>query len=193
MIELSRTFLRTLVILCLGVASTANATIITATFNDNNEKLLGISSDWDVPSLPFTPGDAVDQPFEITNNTTDTWVDFHFRIANSPGESLKSVFFNLASGGFDGTAYEGPGTFTIVDPGPDAGQLLEVKNLVINPGDIFAFNLDIEDNGALFDYSLFGEPYLLSPSPVPEPSTIVLWSLGALAFAGLGLQRKRAA
>ena len=144
-------FLPSLVACCCVIALTesAKADPILVTYNAIQEQLLANSG-------AFPLNRAVDQVYELANNTGQTWTDFHFRLALAPGSQGTMLFPDVAFGAvpiaFDGTAYEGPGTYSF------AGgffQEINVINLNIPSGGNFNFNLDSSDFELTGTYNIF--------------------------------------
>ena len=96
----------------------------------------------------------------VTNDSTFVWTDYHIEISGSEGVSYVS---GSATSDVFNTIIESGGTIDFYAP-----------NSVPIGGDVtFEFDIIIPAGGFSFD---------ISQTPTPEPGTIVLLSLGALAL-----------
>lgn len=136
--------------------------------------------------LASTDGDFFDQAFELTNNSGEIWTDFHFNVREATGSF---GFIDVAAGGHDGTAYEGPGSYQI----SDAGRNLDVVGLNIPDGGLYSFSLDTDNFESLGAYTIYGTPSVdgQDGGVVPEPTTMLLVGSGLAGIAAFS--RKRAA
>ena len=175
---------------CLAMAQVAGAAMVT--YNDLNEQLL-YSNDG--------TSDIFDEPFDLTNNSGQTWTDFHLRIERFIEPNGPS-FIDIAAGGFDGMAYEGAGTYTLSSPGPNGGlgTVLDIIGLSIANASIYSFTLDVErfDDAVFGDlsYNIYGTPTVdgvVGNGAVPEPSTAMMLAIGLFGAAGYGWRRRREA
>ena len=120
-----------------------------------------------------------DEPFAITNNTGQTWIDFHVTLEGM-GDFGGYAFMRFADLGSDGIIYTGPGTATFADDNGDSMGYDEVMNLDglnVPDGSTLEFTADILGGAfpeGMTSFDIRGMP------TVPEPAT-----LGLLA-AGLG-------
>lgn len=139
--------------------------------------------------IAITDGDLFDQSFEITNATTQTWIDFHLEITAQPipgGPTAFGIFgfIDVAGGGHDGSAYEGPGTYTV--DVPVAGKRLDVIGISIAPGAVYTFSIDTDDFESIGAYGVVATA--TTGVGLPEPASVLLLAIG---LAGLGLFRRR--
>ena len=166
-------------ICAFSVCFTSPALSIPITFDTNDETLIA-----------FTDGDIFNQDFQITNNTNTIWTDFHFLIEGlegGRGATAQGVFgfVDIAGGGHDGTAYDGPGTYTA--DAPFLGKIVDVVGLNIGTGAVYEFTLDTDDGESFGDYWIWANPTTNGVS-VPEPTIMLLVGVGLL---GLGFMRRK--
>lgn len=172
----------------LGILGfTGPAHSITITYNDLSEQLLVDQHD-----------DLFDGQFDIVNNTGVAWTDFHLRVIEEiAGICAACPFFpefgGTPAGGYDGTAYEGPGTATVSN-GVNIADILDVVGLNIADGGTLSFLLDVENGELLGDWNLFGTPTTdgnnNNNNNVPEPGSLLLFAVGLIGLAIMSRRRK---
>ncbi|MCC7548718.1 MAG: hypothetical protein IT532_13210 [Burkholderiales bacterium] len=94
---------------------TGPAAAFSTTFNNFDAQVIFDTSQSPAQQGPFTPGDCPDCAFDITNNSGQTWTDFHLELRLAPGSFGTFGFIDFAGGGYDGDVYEGPGTDALSD------------------------------------------------------------------------------
>lgn len=170
---------------CLAFGGAARADHVAVTYDAVQEQFLVNSATFPILGNPFGPGDAVDHVYRLTNNTGQTWTDFHFRLALGSGMGT-FMFPNFAGGGYDGTAYEGPGSFAV---SADLQQI-DVVDLNVANGEVFTFNLDSDAFELTGTYDVFGTPTVDGGSNgAPEPTALALLAVGMMAL--MRQQRRR--
>jgi hypothetical protein len=92
----------------------------------------------------------------------------------------------VAAGGHDGSAYEGPGTYTV--DAPAAGKMLDVVGLSVAPGAIYTFSIDTDDFESIGSYWVYATATTAATNGAPEPATLLLFGIG---LAGLVMGRRR--
>lgn len=161
--------------LVLTMGAPAYAAPVTFTFNNLNDQILLADQDFAL----------LDQEFEITNNTGQTWTDFHLELdvflpedAPPPSGGISYFFQDTAGGslGFDGDVYEGPGTDTL----SSFQQSLDIVGLSIPDGDSYMFNVDVNSGETTTRYNIVGRPTVDGETSVPLPGTIVLVAVGLI-------------
>lgn len=152
------------------VAFSAGA--VSVTFTDLNQK----------PMLEDQGGSLMDQSFDVTNDTGQTWTDFHLELnvfrdpADPPGAGGPTFFIDTASGNFDGNAYEGPGSYSL----SNNNQVIDILGLSIPDGAVYSFTVDVAQGETTNRYDILGRPTVTAQ--VPEPGT-----LGLLVFGLTGM------
>jgi len=148
-----------------GYAGQASA--IPVTYNDLNSQTL--------TTVLFTG----DYPFEITNNTGQTWTDFHFQLVDFGDVPGPPVVFSATD------PYSGPGTATVSQDNQGLNTILNVDNLDIPSGQVYNPTLSmatVEGARALVGNPTVGGMPEPGPSPVPAPAPLALMGLGLLAL-----------
>jgi len=141
---------------------------VSLTYDDLNEK----------PILENQSGFLVGQVFDITNNSGQTWNDFHLSldVYEDPdgflGAGGPTFFIDTASAGFDGTAYDGPGSYSL----SNNQTVIDILNLSIPDGDTYTFTVDVAQGETTNHYDILGKPTVANE--VPEPGTLGLMLLG---------------
>ena len=126
----------------------------------------------------------------VTNTGNEAWGDFHFEIYDpyNGGLDISNVSFMDATltdhdnnPGLNPTSSQGPLTWTINNTVVGATIDLFFYSDPVGPGESATFSVYTDNADEL---SFFG--LMMHPTPVPEPVTLALFGLGALA-----LRRKR--
>lgn len=169
----------------ISFASTFNnVTYPSITFTDLNTKLIG--------SNVFSTGFEENATFNITNNTGQTWTDFHLGVGspNPPFHARFAIKIPGINDNWDGDVYEGPGNETL----PHVDEM-DIVGLSIANNAVFSFSVDIlsgEGGWIMVGHPTIGGGSSTPPGPsVPEPSTIFLVGLGLLGIAGIKKARKK--
>lgn len=109
----------------------------------------------------------------VTNNGTEPWGDFHFNVFEVTGDPVNVDYKDAAGGGFDPVSSQSGLTWQI-SPDGSAIDLFFYGDPVL-PGETAQFNVyNVNPDQVTF----FGTSYY--PTPVPEPATLALMSLGGL-------------
>lgn len=130
------------------------------------------------PILQNQSGFLMNQVFDITNNSGQTWTDFHLSLDVYPdpdgelGAGGPTFFIDTKSGGFDGTAYDGPGSYSL----SSSQQVIDIINLSVPDGDTYTFTVDVAQGETTNHYDILGKPTVANE--VPEPGTLGLMALG---------------
>ena len=165
-----------------SLSSDANA-VVTDTFNSITEQQM------DLRVTSFAS--LQDEPFEITNNTGVTWIDFHVRLEGF-SDFGGYPFMRFTDLGSDGVIYTGPGTASFSDDNADAmgyDEVMNVDGLDVPDGSVLSFTADIFGGVApegLFEFAIYGLP------SVPEPCTILVLGVGSLVLGGCARRRRTA-
>jgi hypothetical protein len=162
------------------------------TFNDLTPQVIFNTGSSPTPVSPFTTGDLPNGAFEITNNTGQTWTDFHIDLTVVGATfGLTGGFIDFVGGGYDGTAYEGPGSYTI---SPNL-RSLDIVGLSVPQGGVLSFTLDIDHFEGDGTFDLVAYPTVSQQPPtngqVPEPATLFMFGLGGIGFAGVAWRRRK--
>lgn len=155
-------------------ASLPVSAVTAVSFTDLNEKLI----------LDYTGSLLTAEDFQVTNDTNDTWTDFHlFTEGTAASADFEYAgFFN----------YSGPGTTTYKDVNGDAQgrfEVLDIVDLSIAPSASYTFTVSVTTlppEGAT-SIQIYGRPTVDgngTPS-VPEPATLSIFGIGMGALAWL--------
>lgn len=178
-------FSLTMLLLCTGQVS---ATTISYTFTDLNSALI------------YTEATSIvneNVQFEITNDTSYTWSDFHVALDGLSDLGSDYDFMRFTDLGSDGTIYYGSGTASFSDVNGDSlgyDEVMTIDGITIADGATFSFSADIV--GGVFPeglgtYMINAQPSVDGDNPppaVPEPSTMLLFCAGLIGL--VGAQRK---
>lgn len=140
------------------------------------QALVGLAGfDYSPSGTIFTPG-AQRAPLDPKLFGTD-----------ASGNNIDNTVATL--GVFDGESIAGPGADGFVSMG-DGGKAAFNLMSPISTTNLFLYIGEVGDNGEVAAGSIFVSD---RRSDVPEPTTLALWSLGAVAFVGLGWRRRKRA
>lgn len=162
----------------LLTTSAHQAKAVSFTFNDNTEQIMTTV----VGAFASLPA----EPFDITNNTGTTWVDFHMTLVGRNEFGLDYPFMRFIDLGTPGI-YSGPGNAVFSDVNGDAlgyNEVMTLSALSISDGSALMFTVDIFGGVApegLAEFDIVGMPSL-QPSMVPEPSTVLFVGCGFVAL-----------
>ncbi len=168
-------------VVVLGCMATDTKATVTHTFTSVTEQMM------DLRVTSFAS--LQDEPFEITNSTGVTWIDFHVTLEGF-GEFSDYPFMRFTDLGSDGVIYTGPGTASFSDDNADGlgyDEVMHVDGLNVPDGSVLSFTVDILGGvipEGLVEFSIYGLP------SVPEPCTILVLGIGALVLGGCA-RRKR--
>ena len=124
---------------------------------------------------PFK-GDAT---VTVTNSGSQAWGDFHLEFYDSMGgqDISNLAFLDASLGGIDPTSSQSPLSWVIDNAAVGATIDLYFYSDPVNPGESATFSV-YTDNPDHLDW--FG--LQMYPTPVPEPSTMILLGLGSLVL-----------
>jgi hypothetical protein len=112
------------------------------------------------------------------------------------GDSGAQHFYNPVKAPIDGSDYSIVGKGGVMPNGGFKEPVFE-NSLVFTFTVTNAFSLSQLGNSVRFQYgtglsepSIISGPPVITPNPIPEPSTLVIAGLGALGFLGYGLRRR---
>ena len=146
--------------LFLGGISPANANgfeTVIATYSDLDEQLLFDDPDYYGQNL----FDII-----ILNSSGFDWIDFHFRVECGTGCGIVTeTYFDSVVGGHGGTP----------DPATGLSTTLDVTGLLVPDGLLYHVNFDVYVGLTGTGLRLFG-----TPTVVPEPTSLLLFSVGML-------------
>jgi hypothetical protein len=115
----------------------------------------------------------------VTNTGTQAWGDFHFQIYDGFGGNAASVLFkDAALGGQDPVSTQAGTSWIIGTVNGYSKVDLYFYSHPVNPGNTATFTVYTDNTSQ--QLSWFG--MMIYPTPVPEPTTMMLLGLGGLAF-----------
>ncbi len=132
-----------------------------------------------------------DEPFKgwayvfVKNTSQIAWGDFHFKIFSYDGSDISAVDFRDASmGGMDPISTQTGLSWTIDNNVVGAEMSLYFYNDPVLPGQFAAFQVWTDNTASKVNFGI-----CIWPSPVPEPSSLVVLS-GLFGLAGLSWRRR---
>jgi len=170
-VEKLAVFACTSIALVAGGMQEASAVDFSFTFTTPDQQTIG-----GIPNLPIIG--AVDLHFDLTNQTGQSWTDFHISSSLGP---------------FDINTYVGPGELSAPSPitllGRELDSPVDILELNVPVGETLSFDIELFCAGEVCSFGTFirGFPTFDSVS-VPAPTSLALM---CIALVGLGWSRYR--
>ncbi|HEU4618246.1 MAG TPA: PEP-CTERM sorting domain-containing protein [Gammaproteobacteria bacterium] len=176
----------------VGTAAALPAHAIAITYDDLDPQTIF--------TQPFGFPGTSNLAFDVTNDTSETWTDFHVLLQQDGGAPSTVAFFD----DLGAVGYIGPGTGTFSGLGA-IDSFLDVIGLAVAPSDVFSFTVGLLTGEGAPSYSLIAEPSTATHSgilsiggggtdggggtgggggttQVPEPGVLALLAAGLAAL-----------
>lgn len=123
----------------------------------------------------------------VKNTSLEPWGNFHFEIISYDGSDISNVDFRDASmGGMDPISTQTPLTWTIDNDVVGAEMNLYFFSDPVMPGEHAQFQVWTDNTTDKVNFGI-----CMWPSPVPEPSSLLVLSGSLVGMAGLAWRRRK--
>lgn len=123
----------------------------------------------------------------VKNTSQEAWGDFHFKIFSYDGSDISNVDFRDASmGGMNPISTQTLESWTIDNNVVGAEMSLYFYGDPVLPGEFAQFQVWTDNTASMTNFGI-----CIWPSPVPEPSSLLVLSGSLMGMAGLAWRRRR--